>query len=313
MEVFRIGSRGSRLAVVQSEQVGDYLESRGIRTQIITVKTEGDRILDRPLELVGGKGLFIRELEGALREGRMELSVHSLKDVPMEVPEDLPLIGFSGREDPRDVLVLPVGMSELTPDKPIGCSSRRRVMQAKRLFPCMAFESVRGNVLTRLEKLDKGQFSALILAAAGLKRLGLTERISRYFSVEEMIPSAGQGILALQGRADKAYLELQGYCDEESALVAACERAVISYLAGDCTAPVAAYAEVKGLELVVRGMYGEAEEREAISYLCADTDSDYVTACIRGSRQEPERLGRELAEILLQKYKKGRGENHGNR
>lgn len=310
MEECCIGSRGSRLAVIQSGTVRDYLEKRGIRTQIITIKTKGDRILDRPLEKIGGKGLFVQELEQALRDGRIDLSVHSLKDVPMAVPvrvhgveclemaggapEDLPLIGFSGREDPRDVLVLPEGVSELMADKPIGCSSRRRILQAERLFPGMEFAGVRGNVETRLRKLDQGEFSGLILAAAGLKRLGLSRRISRFFSVEEMIPSAGQGILAIQGRADREYPELQGYCDSESALVAVCERTAIRCLAGDCTAPVAAYAEVDGQELAVRGMYDGA-----------DRQGPYVTACVRGSRTEPEKLGRDLAEVLRQKYRNG--------
>lgn len=317
MEEFRIGSRGSRLAVIQSELVRNYLEGMGIRTRIITIQTKGDKILDRPLELVGGKGLFIRELEVALREGRIDLSVHSLKDVTMEVPEDLPLIGFSHREDPRDVLVLPKGISELVQDKPIGCSSRRRILQAEKLFPDMTFASVRGNVETRLAKLDRGEFSALILAAAGLKRLGLSERISRYFTVEEMIPSAGQGILALQGRADREYKELHDYFHKESALAAACERAAVSCLAGDCTAPVAAYAEVREQEIAVYGMYGgeggrlPVVEREhgivegqwSAMQSGTDRDSHFVTACIRGNREEPEKLGRELAEILMEKYR----------
>lgn len=295
MEVFRIGSRGSRLAVTQSEQVKDYLEKRGIRTEIITMKTKGDQILDRPLELVGGKGLFVKELELALRKEHIDLSVHSLKDVPVGVPKDLPLIGFSRREDPRDVLVLPKGVTELTADKPIGCSSRRRVLQAKKIFPGMEFASVRGNVETRLQKLDEGQFSALILAAAGLKRLGLSERISRYFTVEEMIPSAGQGILALQGRAGRDYWELLDFCDKESAVTAACERAAIGCLAGDCTSPVAAYACIEGQEIAIHGMYGGT-----------DGKNGFVTARVRGKKEEPEKLGQELAKILRQKYDKSR-------
>ena len=202
MRTIRIGSRESRLAVVQSELVQKYLESQGVQAPIVTMKTTGDKILDRTLDQVGGKGLFVKELDAALLDGRSDISVHSLKDVPVEINSKLPLIGFSKREDPRDVLVLPMGKDTLDPKLPIGCSSRRRVLQAKELYPDMTFQSVRGNVQTRLQKLDRGEYSALILAAAGLKRLGLSERISRYFTTEEIIPCAGQGILALQGRAD---------------------------------------------------------------------------------------------------------------
>ena len=216
MRTIRIGSRESRLAVVQSELVQKYLESQGVQAPIVTMKTTGDKILDRTLDQVGGKGLFVKELDAALLDGRSDISVHSLKDVPVEINSKLPLIGFSKREDPRDVLVLPMGKDTLDPKLPIGCSSRRRVLQAKELYPDMTFQSVRGNVQTRLQKLDRGEYSALILAAAGLKRLGLSERISRYFTTEEIIPCAGQGILALQGRADMDCEIFRGYVNEES-------------------------------------------------------------------------------------------------
>ena len=172
-----IGSRESLLAVRQSELVLDYLREHFPQMQIelVTMKTTGDKILHKRLDEIGGKGLFVKELDQALRDGRTDLSVHSLKDLPAEIPEDLPVIGFSGREDPRDVLVLPEGIadiSEMDFSKPIGTSSRRRTLQAQELFPQARFESVRGNVLTRLRKLDEGQYSAIILAAAGLRRLG---------------------------------------------------------------------------------------------------------------------------------------------
>src|SRR5699024_2791763 len=137
----------------------------------------------------GGKGLFVKELDRALLSGRTDLSVHSLKDMPMEISEELPIVAYSRREDPRDVLVLPAGAKEVDFQKPIGCSSLRRVLQLKELFPQATFASVRGNVLTRLSKLDAGEYGALVLAAAGLKRLGLEDRISRYFSVEEILPA----------------------------------------------------------------------------------------------------------------------------
>ena len=198
-----IGSRESRLAVIQSEQVQAWIQKAHpeLSVQILTMKTTGDIILNQALEKVGGKGLFVKELDRALVDGRSDLSVHSLKDVPMELPKELPLLAFSSREDPRDVLVLPEGVTEIDFSKPIGCSSKRRMLQFARLYPQATFATIRGNVQTRLRRLDEGEFSATLLAAAGLKRLGLTHRISRYFSEEEMIPAAGQGILAVQGRA----------------------------------------------------------------------------------------------------------------
>ena len=234
-----IGSRESLLAVRQSEIVLDYLCEHFPQMQIelVTMKTTGDKILHKRLDEIGGKGLFVKELDQALRDGRTDLSVHSLKDLPAEIPEDLPVIGFSVREDPRDVLVLPEGISDISEmdfSKPIGTSSRRRTLQAQELFPQAGFESVRGNVLTRLRKLDEGQYSAIILAAAGLRRLGLENRISRYFSTEEMIPSAGQGILALQGRKGVDYSCLDGF---------------VSALGGGCTSPISAHAEFDGVEV----------------------------------------------------------------
>lgn len=213
-ETVVIGSRESRLAVIQSEMVRDYIEknNKGLKAELLTMKTTGDIILDRTLDKVGGKGLFVKELDRALLDGRSQLSVHSLKDMPMEVPEELPLLAFSKREDPRDALVLPEGVTELDKTKPIGCSSLRRTLQLGELFPDMECKSVRGNVQTRLGKLDSGEYSALVLAAAGLKRLGLTHRISRYFEPEEMLPAAGQGILTVQGRKgrDYSYLDATG-------------------------------------------------------------------------------------------------------
>lgn len=208
-----IGSRESRLAVIQTRQVADYIRRTmpEADVRLITMKTTGDRILDRSLEAVGGKGLFVKELDRALLEGRTELSVHSLKDLPMETPQALPILGYSRREDPRDALILPAGTTQWDQSRPLGCSSRRRILQLKRLYPQVQTALVRGNVLTRLQKLDRGEYGALILAAAGLKRLGLEDRISRYFTPEEMLPAAGQGILAVQGRAGLDYGYLDGF------------------------------------------------------------------------------------------------------
>ncbi len=190
-----IGSRESALALAQTREVYDFIRENcgDISPHILTMKTTGDKILDRKLSQIGGKGLFVKELDKALLQGKSQLSVHSAKDVPMEVKEELPILGFSKREDPRDVLVLPLGVRELDTSKPVGSSSERRRLQFKKLFPRMEVKAVRGSVETRLRKLDSGEYSALVLAAAGLKRLGLENRISRYFSPEELLPAAGPG------------------------------------------------------------------------------------------------------------------------
>ena len=284
----RIGSRESRLAVIQSRIVMEKIAEAepAAELELVTMKTTGDKILDKTLDKIGGKGLFVRELDQALREERVDFTVHSLKDMPMEVPEDLPLAAFSSREDPRDVLVLPEGTTEIDRSKPIGCSSRRRQLQLKKLFPDMAIEPVRGNVQTRLAKLEAGQFSALVLAAAGLKRLGLEERISRYFSVEEILPAAGQGILVVQTRKGMNTDCLRLVQDKESACCARAERAFVRALNGGCSSPVAAHAVVEGTLLTLTGFYVSADERIQRK------------GSIRGSAADAEILGKTLARQL---------------
>ena len=284
----RIGSRESRLAVIQSRMVMEKIAKAepAAELELVTMKTTGDKILDKTLDKIGGKGLFVRELDQALREERVDFTVHSLKDMPMEVPEDLPLAAFSSREDPRDVLVLPEGTTEIDRSKPIGCSSRRRQLQLKKLFPDMAIEPVRGNVQTRLAKLEAGQFSALVLAAAGLERLGLEERISRYFSVEEVLPAAGQGILAVQTRKGMNTDCLRLVQDKESACCARAERAFVRALNGGCSSPVAAHAVVEGTLLTLTGFYVSADERIQRK------------GSIRGSAADAEILGKTLARQL---------------
>ncbi|WP_034802331.1 hydroxymethylbilane synthase [Eubacterium sp. AB3007] len=254
MKKVRIGSRESRLAMIQSNTVVEFLASKGIPAELVTMKTTGDKILNKTLDKIGGKGLFVKELDQALVDGRSDLSVHSLKDMPMEVPAELPILAFSRREDPRDVLVLPEGETEIDFRKPIGSSSFRRRIQIEKLFPQARVESVRGNVQTRLRKLDEGQYGAIVLAAAGLKRLGLEHRISRYFSPQEMLPAAGQGILVLQGRAGEDYSCLEGYEDPAAACAALAERAFVRWLDGGCTSPIAAHAVLEA---------GAGEERPA--------------------------------------------------
>ncbi|NCC45194.1 MAG: hydroxymethylbilane synthase, partial [Clostridia bacterium] len=257
MERICIGSRESKLAVIQSEMVMDYLkkECPDKEISLLTMKTTGDKILDRTLDKIGGKGLFVKELDKALLDKRSDLSVHSLKDMPMETPEELPIVSFSKREDPRDVLVLPKGKETRDTSKPIGCSSLRRILQLKELYPDAEYKSVRGNVITRLKKLDEGEYGALVLAAAGLKRLGLEDRITSYFEPEQMIPAAGQGILAIQGRAGEDYSFLNHFSDKEGTTAAICERAFVRYLDGGCSSPVAAHAIVEGEKIHLMGLY----------------------------------------------------------
>ncbi len=284
----RIGSRESKLAVIQSQMVMDAISKAmsEAELELVTMKTTGDKILNKTLDQIGGKGLFVRELDQALRENRVDFTVHSLKDMPMEVPEDLPLAAFSQREDPRDVLVLPEGVRSLDPRKPIGCSSRRRQLQLKALFPEMEVRPIRGNVQTRLAKLDAGEFSALVLAAAGLKRLGMESRISRYFSPEEMLPAAGQGILVVQTRLGMDTRCLASVQDPDAASCAQAERAFVRELNGGCSSPVAAYAVTEGEQLTVTGLYVSPDE------------TVIRKGNLTGSKSDAEALGRELARKL---------------
>ena len=210
----------------------------------------------------------------------------------MEVPAKLPLAAYSKREDPRDALVLPKGRETMDKTKPIGCSSLRRILQLKEIFPDMEFKSVRGNVLTRLKKLDEGEYGALVLAAAGLKRLGLEDRISRYFTVSEIIPAAGQGILAVQGRAGEDFSYLAGFQDPEAAWAATAERAFVRYLDGGCSSPVAAHGQVQGDELYLLGLYYDEETGK------------YKRGSKKGSVSMAEELGISLARELQEACQK---------
>ena len=256
-----IGSRDSQLAVIQSMTLVNHLKTAYPEwdIELLTMKTTGDKILDRNLDQIGGKGLFVKELDLALQDHRADLTVHSLKDMPMEIPEYLPLLCFSPREDPRDVLVLPKGTAELSRDAVIGTSSLRRQVQLRSIFPEHEIKSIRGNLQTRLRKLDDGEYGALVLAAAGIKRLGLEDRISRYFSIEEIIPAAGQGILGVQGRKGEDHSYLSSYGDENSFAAASAERAFVRTLNGGCTSPVCAHAEINDGKIRLFGLYYNEE------------------------------------------------------
>ena len=286
--VLCVGSRDSALAVIQSRLVMDALQTAHpeIALELVTMKTTGDKILDRTLDQVGGKGLFVKELDAALREGRVDLTVHSCKDLPMDLPEDLPAAAFLRREDPRDALVLPEGVSEWNVRQPIGSASPRRRVQLRELFPELEVRPVRGNVQTRLRKLDGGEYGALVLAAAGLRRLGLEDRVSRYFEPEELLPAAGQGILAVQCRADMDRSIFDCLQDRESAFCALAERAFVRALDGGCSSPIAAHARIEGDVITIAGMYVDG--------------SDQIW---KGSASGPAVEGEALAQALAKKLK----------
>ena len=286
--VIRIGSRQSRLAVIQAEIVKKQIERAHpeVKAEIITMKTTGDKILDRSLEAIGGKGLFVKELDRALLNGEIDISVHSLKDMPMETDERLPILAYTKREDPRDVLIVKPGKTEEEAGKMgavIGTASRRRALQLKKLYPNCVFSGIRGNVQTRLSKLEQEEYSATVLAAAGLHRLGMHGIIGRYFDVEEVIPAAGQGILAVQGRKGAACPYLEGLDDPAARTAALAERAFVKALDGGCTSPVAAYAQIKGTTLKLRGLYYEEGAQQ------------YTVDTIVGEAEEAEALGEHLA------------------
>lgn len=273
-----IGSRESKLAIIQSQLVIDEIHRNypKLEIELITMKTTGDKILDRSLDKIGGKGLFVKELDKALLEGKTVLSVHSLKDMPMDIDKQFPIVAYSRREDPRDVLVLPSGQTELNLDLPVGCSSLRRMVQLNKLYPNMSFKNIRGNVLTRINKLDSGEYGALILAAAGLKRLKLENRISRYFETNEIIPAAGQGILAVQGKAGIDYSFLDKFKDLDSEKIAICERAFVKQLNGGCSSPIAVYACILNNKIRLKGLYYNEQTKQCIiDTMESDIDNAY--------------------------------------
>lgn len=301
MRRVRVGSRRSALAQAQARLVMEAVRAGhpDVEFELVTVQTTGDvdmRPFSGASDPFGIKGLFTRELEDALLRGELDLAVHSLKDLPMRQDERLPLVALSRRGDPRDALLLPRGADGSTvPDDgsgPIGCSSARRRLQLETLFPGRAVEPVRGNVQTRLCKLDEPDasgsrpFSMLVLAAAGLRRLGLEGRIDRLLSPDEMVPAAGQGILACQGRAGEDYGYLDVVRDRDAEDCAAAERSFVAALGGGCALPVAAYAVAEGDVLNLSGFY--ADEVRGIRR----------TGKLSGPRTEAGSLGRELAARL---------------
>lgn len=260
-----IATRESRLALWQAEHVQALLRARGHAVQLLGMTTRGDQILDRSLSKVGGKGLFVKELETALEEGRAQLAVHSLKDVPMELPPGFALACVMEREDPRDAFVSPhyAALAELPQGAVVGTSSLRRQVLLQALRPDLKIEPLRGNLDTRLRKLDEGQYDAIVLAAAGLKRLNLAERIRAVFEPHDMLPAAGQGALGIEVRSDRADLiaALAPLAHQPTWLAVAAERAVSRALGGSCSMPLAAHARWNGAALHLDAAWGDPEGR----------------------------------------------------
>ena len=260
-----IATRESRLALWQAGHVRDLLARRfGLQVGLLSMTTRGDQILDRALSKVGGKGLFVKELEVAIEEGRAHLAVHSLKDMPMHLPDGFVLAAVLQREDPRDAFVSNGfdSLAALPPGAVVGTSSLRRTVQLLALRPDLKIEPLRGNLDTRLRKLDAGGFDAIVLAAAGLKRLGLTARIRSTFEPSAMLPAAGQGALGLEVRADATGLraQLAELIDPATWLAVHAERAVSRALGGSCSMPLAAHAVWQGQQLRVQAALGDADQ-----------------------------------------------------
>ena len=256
-----IATRESRLALWQAEHVKALLEGLGCRVSLLGMTTQGDQILDRSLSKVGGKGLFVKELEVALQEGRADIAVHSLKDVPMDMPEGFELACVMEREDPRDAWVSAgyARLEDLPHGAVVGTSSLRRTVLLRALRPDLKIEPLRGNLDTRLRKLDEGQYAGIVLAAAGLKRLGLTDRIRRIFEIDQMLPAAGQGALGIEIRSDRADLRalLAPLADAPSWRRVAAERAVSRAMGGSCSMPLAAHATIEDGVLQLCAAWGD--------------------------------------------------------
>lgn len=263
-----IATRESRLALWQAEHVKALLQARGHTVELLGMTTKGDQILDRTLSKVGGKGLFVKELEVALEEGRAHIAVHSLKDVPMDMPEGFALACVMEREDPRDAFVSPKfnSLRDLPPGAVVGTSSLRRQVLLQALRPDLKIEPLRGNLDTRLRKLDEGQYDAIVLAAAGLKRLGMHDRIRAIFEPDTMRPAAGQGALGIEIRADRQDLAeaLAPLAHMPTWLRVAAERAVSRGMGGSCSVPLAAHAVLDGDVMRLDAAWGDPEGVQAL-------------------------------------------------
>jgi hydroxymethylbilane synthase len=292
-DLLRIATRKSPLALWQAEHVRARLLALhpGLAVELVTMTTQGDRVLDSPLAKIGGKGLFVKELEQGILDGGADIAVHSMKDVPSELPDGLEIGAILEREDPRDAFVSSryADLGALPQGARIGTSSLRRQCQLRALRPDLEILDLRGNVGTRLGKLDAGDYAAIVLACAGLKRLGLQERITLALPDEVMLPAIAQGVIGIECRcSDPRVQELIDPLNHTiTAIRTAAERAMNARLAGGCQAPVAGYSEILDGNLELRGLVGRPD------------GSGIVRGAITGPPEEAEALGRELAEDLL--------------
>lgn len=289
----RIGTRGSELALTQASLVAEQLRALrpGLEVELVTITTTGDRIQDRSLSQIGGKGLFVKEIEKALLDGEVDLAVHSAKDLPAEQPPGLIISAVTRREDPRDVLVSRhgLGLDELPRGAAVGTSSLRRAAQIKHYRTDLELVPLRGNVGTRLRKLEEMSLDAVILAAAGLARMGWLDRVTEYLPEEICLPSAGQGALALETRAEDAEVIriVSGLADPDAVAAISAERAFLARLEGGCQVPVGALARMDGQVLVLKGLIADVEGRRL------------VRGSTQGKPREAARIGLDLAETLL--------------
>jgi hydroxymethylbilane synthase len=296
MNVRRIGTRGSALALWQARAVASRLNERGTPTEIVVIKTGGDRLQEAPLSDAGGKRLFVKELEDALLAGDIDLAVHSAKDMSAVLPDGLTIAAVLPREDPRDAIVLAPGgrvvdfqsaLAHIGEMPTIATSSIRRIAQLNAVIPQARFTAIRGNVDTRLRKLDGGEYEALVLAAAGLRRLGLAARISAAIPLDVCVPAPGQGIVAIETREDGSDCEVVHPISDAEAFAALCaERAVVTALGGGCQLPLGAVAILERDSLSVHAIVASPNGREAIRQ------------SIRGPIDRAAALGRQLAEEL---------------
>lgn len=286
-----IGTRGSALALVQTEMVRRALLSlsAGLAVDTLRITTRGDIVHDRPLAAIGGNALFVAEIENALRDGRIDLAVHSAKDLPSSLAADVCIGAFLKRADPFDALVSPFGgLANLPVGARVGTSSPRRSCQLRSIRPDLTLLDIRGNVETRLAKLQAGTYDAIVLAAAGLERLGLAHAITETFDTDTMLPAVGQGAIAIEIRADDpAIAALVAPLDHLPTSVGVrSERAFLAAVGGGCSAPIAAHASIEGDELTLAGLIGNAAGR-------------VVRNTVSGNTSDPEGLGRALAARLL--------------
>lgn len=292
----KIGTRKSKLALWQADFIAKNLKDRGIEVEIIKITTQGDKILDVPLAKIGGKGLFVKEIEEAMLKGEIDIAVHSLKDVPTKLPQGLDIVAISEREDPSDALVSIKynSLEELPKGAIVGTSSLRRRSQLLRLRPDLRIEDLRGNVDTRLRKLEEGQYDAIILAYAGLKRLGLEEKVKQKLTPDIMIPAVCQGFLGIEARVDdKTVLDAIHFLnDRESFLRATAERSFLEKLEGGCQVPLGAYCEINDGKIRIKGYISDLEGKDFYTDSLEEDISE-------GSLEIAKRIGENLAQKLL--------------